>query len=200
MLAALPHVTASSMNSGSYYMLTAEFLPLHGPKWRTALPTAYGFMCRSGTSESTTQLQMNLKTCIKTQPFYYYSAWPSPPPTPVKKEMALFFFLEEVYADESNKENSNQLVVLVRILDSEDTDNCYHECFIENVIFLFSTMFSSRKFIQLEENYFLRNEVSGSVLSHFLTCQVLLFVIFKNRRNSITKAQQVSYWKQKKNV
>lgn len=106
--------------------------------------------------------------------------------------MALFFFLGEVYADESNKENLNQLVILVRILDSKDTDNCYHKCFTENVISLFSTIFNSRTFIQLE-NYFLRNEVSVSLLCHLLTCQILLSVIFKNTRNSIMKARQVSY-------
>lgn len=102
--------------------------------------------------------------------------------------MALFFFLEEVCSDESNKENLNQLVVLVRILDSKDTDNCYYECFAENVVSLFSTIFNSRKFIQLEGDYLLRNEVSVSLLSHFLTCQVLLSVIFENTRNSIMKA------------
>lgn len=91
----------------------------------------------------------------------------------VGKEMALFFFLEEVWTDESNKENLIQLQVLGRISDGTETDNCYCVCFIFSEAFFFYNIYNSEKFIQLEDNYLLRNEVPVSLPSHFLTCHVL---------------------------
>lgn len=71
--------------------------------------------------------------------------------------MALFFFLKEAWTDESNKENLIQLQVLGRISDGTETDNCYRVCFIFSEAFFLYNIYNSEKFIQLEENYLLRN-------------------------------------------
>jgi len=65
--------------------------------------------------------------------------------------MALFFFLEEVYADESNKKNLNQLVGFSKDV-GQQRHNCYHECFTENVLscflqYLTQSLYSWRRII-----------------------------------------------------
>lgn len=67
MLAAWSHAIALLLTSGSNYTCTGEHLELHGPKQSTSRTTLRVFICRPrAQSESTTQLQMKLKTCLKT--------------------------------------------------------------------------------------------------------------------------------------
>lgn len=110
--------------------------------------------------------------------------------------MAFYFFLEEGCADGSTEENLNQL----RILDSKDTDNCYHERFTENVIPLVFTIFNSRTFTQLEENYLLRNKLSVSLLSLFPTCQVSSLSSLRTLGTESRKPDRLVIENRRKNV